>query len=203
VGLNFYPPSSAVRTDFWQTNTDGGRLMANALLWAGKIPPAIVSGPSNQAAVVGSTITFSVTATGSIPLAYQWRKDGTNLAGATTNTLTFTVQPGSIGAYRVVVSNPYGQTISSSVRLSPALRFLPPVAGAGASLPLYLVNADGSALTPDRAARIKVYTSTNIALPFTNWSPLSNSQVLFGGQLRVDGVAATNTRSFFRAKEAP
>jgi hypothetical protein len=34
VGLNFYPPSSSVRGDFWLTSTDGARLMANALLWA-------------------------------------------------------------------------------------------------------------------------------------------------------------------------
>ena len=34
VGLNFYPPSSAARGDFWLTSTDGARLMANALLWA-------------------------------------------------------------------------------------------------------------------------------------------------------------------------
>jgi hypothetical protein len=117
--------------------------------------------------------------------------------------LTFAVQPGSLGAYRVVVSNPAGQTISSSVQLSPALRFLSPVTGAGASLPLYLANADGSALTPDRAARIRVYTATNAALPFANWSQLSNSQVLVSGQLRVDGLSSTNTRSFFRAKETP
>jgi len=34
VGLNFYPPSSDARSDFWLSNTDGARLMANALLWA-------------------------------------------------------------------------------------------------------------------------------------------------------------------------
>ncbi|RVU49329.1 PEP-CTERM sorting domain-containing protein [Rubrivivax rivuli] len=31
VGLNFYAPSSTVRNDFWSANTDGGRIMANAL----------------------------------------------------------------------------------------------------------------------------------------------------------------------------
>ena len=35
VGLNFYPPSSAVSGDFWTASTDGGLLMANALKYAG------------------------------------------------------------------------------------------------------------------------------------------------------------------------
>lgn len=34
VGLNFYPPSSDIRSDFWRSNTDGAKLMGNALLWA-------------------------------------------------------------------------------------------------------------------------------------------------------------------------
>ena len=34
VGLNFYPPSTGARSDFWSANTDGARLMANALNWA-------------------------------------------------------------------------------------------------------------------------------------------------------------------------
>jgi hypothetical protein len=34
VGLNFYPPSSDVRGDFWRSNTDGGRIMGNALIYA-------------------------------------------------------------------------------------------------------------------------------------------------------------------------
>jgi hypothetical protein len=33
AGLNFYPPSSLSRSDFWDINTDGDILMANALNW--------------------------------------------------------------------------------------------------------------------------------------------------------------------------
>lgn len=35
AGLNFFPPSSDARGDFWAATTDGARLMANALLWTG------------------------------------------------------------------------------------------------------------------------------------------------------------------------
>jgi VCBS repeat-containing protein len=34
AGLNFYPPSQTVRSDFWRASTDGARLMGNSLLWA-------------------------------------------------------------------------------------------------------------------------------------------------------------------------
>jgi hypothetical protein len=54
AALNFYPPSSNVRSDFWQSSTDGGLLMANALLWAaGGIPLRIGS-----VTVTDSTVSF-------------------------------------------------------------------------------------------------------------------------------------------------
>ena len=36
VSLNFFPPSSTVRSDFWSSSTNGGELMCNAIIWAGK-----------------------------------------------------------------------------------------------------------------------------------------------------------------------
>lgn len=41
VNLNFYPPSSDIRADFWLSTTDGAALMANALLF-GTVPPSAV-----------------------------------------------------------------------------------------------------------------------------------------------------------------
>ncbi len=36
VSLNFFPPSSLSRSDFWVSTTDGGKLMTNAIMWTGK-----------------------------------------------------------------------------------------------------------------------------------------------------------------------
>jgi len=33
VDLNFYPPSSDVRNELWDSKTDGARIIANALTW--------------------------------------------------------------------------------------------------------------------------------------------------------------------------
>lgn len=118
VGLNFYPPSSDALANGWLASTDGGRLMANALMWAGKEPPAILSGPSNLLSVVGGTVNFNVAAVGTAPLQYQWRKNGTNLPGATTSNLSFTATLASAGQYSVAVSNAYGAAYSSNALLS-------------------------------------------------------------------------------------
>jgi hypothetical protein len=34
--LNFFLPSSSSRSDFWNISTNGGELMCNAIMWAGK-----------------------------------------------------------------------------------------------------------------------------------------------------------------------
>jgi len=36
VALNFFPPSSTARSDFWTASTDGGKIMTNAIIWSGK-----------------------------------------------------------------------------------------------------------------------------------------------------------------------
>jgi|GEM_PF-1292574 len=118
VGLNFYPPSNNALSGGWLTNTDGARLMANALLWAGKEPPTILASPGDHLAYVGETVNFNVAAVGTASLAYQWRKNGANLPGATASNFTFTAALTSAGPYNVVVSNAYGVAYSSNFTLT-------------------------------------------------------------------------------------
>jgi len=118
VGLNFFPPSSDARNDFWDAATDGSQLMVNALLWTGQHPPVIVAGLTNRTAVVGETVTYSASVTGSAPLSYQWRKNGGNLPGETFTNLTFVAQLNSGGLYSIVASNLCGVTVSSNATLT-------------------------------------------------------------------------------------
>src|SRR5262249_27463128 len=61
---------------------------------------------------------FSVAATGSGPISYQWRFNGTNIPGATSNSFTrTTVQAQDVGYYSVTVSNIAGSTSSSNALL--------------------------------------------------------------------------------------
>jgi hypothetical protein len=86
--------------------------------------PGITSPPQNQTVAAGSAATFSVTASGSAPLTYQWRFSGTNLAGANSASLSlFNVQPQQAGNYSVVVSNAAGTVTSGNAILSVTCSF--------------------------------------------------------------------------------
>jgi uncharacterized repeat protein (TIGR01451 family) len=86
--------------------------------------PTIVSQPASQTVRPGSNVTFCVTASGTLPLYYQWRKDGTNLdnsgriAGALNGCLTISNAVESDGGqYSVALTNDSGWAISSNATL--------------------------------------------------------------------------------------
>ena len=82
-------------------------------------PPVLTTQPQSQAVVLGSNVTFNVVATGAPPLAYRWKFNGTNLAGATGTSLTLTnVLPTNAGSYSVVVTNTSGSVSSSNALLT-------------------------------------------------------------------------------------
>jgi sugar lactone lactonase YvrE len=77
------------------------------------VPPSITTQPATTTVNLGDTATFTVTAAGTAPLSYQWRKDGVPLAGATSATLVVpNVQLSSAGVYTVVVTSPFGTLTS-------------------------------------------------------------------------------------------
>jgi alkaline phosphatase D len=82
-------------------------------------PPVITKQPVNQRVNVGETATFSVTATGTAPITYQWRKNGTNIIGAISPSYTTPpATPADNGSrMSVVVSNPVGSVTSATGRL--------------------------------------------------------------------------------------
>ncbi len=59
--LNFYPPSSDVRSDFWQTSTDGDMIMANALDWVANAPDPFTLAVSPDPLQGGSSASFDIT----------------------------------------------------------------------------------------------------------------------------------------------
>lgn len=78
-------------------------------------PPFIAKQPQTQTATVGDTVTFSVDATGTPQLTYQWQFNGAPIAGATGSSLTLTnVQLANAGAYAVVVTNATSESLTSA-----------------------------------------------------------------------------------------
>ncbi len=81
--------------------------------------PAITRQPSGAALADGDNYVLAVEASGSAPLAYQWRKDAVAIVGATTASLTLTaVKAADAAGYSVVVTNPQGSVTSVVAVLS-------------------------------------------------------------------------------------
>lgn len=77
-------------------------------------PPVITSQPQSQTNQAGSPVSFCVGVTGTPPFAYQWRRDGVTLGGATQSCLIFpSVRTNDAGAYSVVVNSPANQPVTS------------------------------------------------------------------------------------------
>src|SRR5207248_2261071 len=82
--------------------------------------PTITAQTVSQTVTVGQTATFSVVASGTAPLSYQWQKNGANISGATTASYTTpaTTSTDNGATYDVVVSNSAGTVTSNTATLT-------------------------------------------------------------------------------------
>ena len=90
--------------------------------------PSITSQPINQSVIAGQSATFSVAATGSATLSFQWKKYGSNIPGATASSYTTpaTTSTDSGAVFTVVVSNSAGTAISTHATLTVTANAVPP-----------------------------------------------------------------------------
>jgi hypothetical protein len=103
------------------------------------IPPSISAQPENVIAVAGYSAELSVTASGSAPLYYQWRRNGSDVIGANGAQLAFSVvEPSHAGSYAVVITNAAGSVTSTVATLTVVV---PPVITADPLPQMVLVNS--------------------------------------------------------------
>lgn len=104
------------------TNVAGAITSSVATLTV-NVPPEITTHPVSQSVKAGTNATFSVTATGTPPLAYQWKFDNANIPGETNSSLALSfVDWSDEGEYTVAVTNLAGSAFSTPA----ALTVLPP-----------------------------------------------------------------------------
>ncbi len=154
-------------------------------------PASITANPVNQTVTVGQTATFTVSASGTAPLGYQWQKNSTNIAGATSSSYTTpaTVLADNGSTYRCVVSNAYGSPATSTSATLTVTSAPPPTPGWWNAAWRYrvpvTVSAAGYART-DRPAE----ASVNFTQMLT---ALGTSGTLNTNSLRVIEVNASGT----------
>jgi alpha-tubulin suppressor-like RCC1 family protein len=103
------------------TNSAGSATSNAATLTvtAAVVAPTITTQPSSSSVISGSAASFSVAASGTATLTYQWRKDGTAISGATSSTYSISSTATSdAGSYTVVVTNSAGSATSNAATLT-------------------------------------------------------------------------------------
>jgi hypothetical protein len=160
------------------------------------VPPVITNQPVGQIILQGTCATFTVAASGTTPLSYQWQWNSTIYPPDTTST-SFTAC--NAGSYSVTVSNQAGVVLSDTVTLSFTN---PPPAQPGHFDSLSLLA--GGSLQLDMSGT----AYTNYVLEFTSdwmgWVPLTTNLAGSNGLFQfTDPSVATNSDRFYRLRVGP
>jgi hypothetical protein len=93
---------------------------ATLTVTAAAIAPSITTQPASQTVTAGQTASFSVVATGTAPLTYQWMKDNVAIAGATSSSYTTPVTASSDNGaqFTAVISDPAGNVTTNPATLT-------------------------------------------------------------------------------------
>ena len=171
------------------SNSVGSATSNNATLTVNPDPvaPTITSQPASQTINAGQTATFSVTASGTAPLSYQWFQNGTAIGGATSSSYTTPVETVSNSGtqFSVTVSNSAGSATSNTATLTvngvigalnpstTSLNFNTVTVTMNSTLPVTFTNAGTASIT--------ISSVTISGTGFTG-SGISNGQVVPAGQ---------------------
>jgi len=161
--------------------------------------PVITASPASENAAQGGTATFTVTAGGATPLAYQWTFNGTNLAFGTNATLSLPdVQTNQVGWYAVYVTNLYGSALSVGAYLS--VYQAPVITGQPANETVFVKGTAVLAVTATGSAPLAYqwqFNGTNLAKATGSTLTLTNVQTTQAGyyDVLITNIVGTVTSS--------
>ncbi|MBI5774980.1 MAG: cadherin domain-containing protein [Verrucomicrobia bacterium] len=166
-------------------------------------PPSITAQPQGVTNGIGGAADFTVTASGSPPLAYQWLLGSNALAGATNATLALTsVARTNSGHYAVAVTNAFGSVTSSNALLSvggAAQRILPLTALGDGRYRISFSDFGGGPLFDWDLSNLDVEGATD--LNAANWAVLTNAIVITNGVGQVEFVVTNSPpQQFYRVR---
>jgi hypothetical protein len=148
------------------------------------VAPSVTQQPADESVTTGQNASFSVVATGGAPLAYQWQRNGVNIAGATAASYTIAATTLDNGvAFRAVVSACDGSATSNAATLT--------VTGAAPVLTITPQPADTSVVAGTQASFTVGGTCSSGTLTI-QWQRL-------GASVFADIAGATSTTYSFTA----
>jgi sugar lactone lactonase YvrE len=126
------------------SNAVGSVTSQTAVLTVRPVPLSITAQPTSVTVPDGGSATFTVVATGSLPMGYQWLRDGTAIVGATA--ASHVVAPATLAVdsskFSVNINNPAGSVVSATATLTVA-----PVAPSFSLMPASVTAKDGASTT--------------------------------------------------------
>ncbi|HTX15748.1 MAG TPA: immunoglobulin domain-containing protein [Candidatus Baltobacteraceae bacterium] len=101
-------------------SNSAGSITSTAATLTVDAAPGFTTQPASLTVTAGQPATFTVVATGSAPLSYQWQRGTTNITGATSSSYTLAAASASDNGatFRVVVTNPVSNATSNSATLT-------------------------------------------------------------------------------------
>ena len=185
------------------TNSVNSATSSSATLTVNAAPvaPSITSQPASATVTAGQTATFSVVASGTAPLTYQWQKNGAAISGATGTSYTTpaTTSADNDAKFVVVVKNSTGSLPSSAATLTvtpdmtpPTVAITFPTAGATVS---GTINVTASASDTTGIASVQFQVDGSNVGPADTTSPYTlalNTTTLSNGSHNLTAVAADN-----------
>ncbi len=165
-------PAAAGRYNVTMANAAGSVTSNDVSVAVVDFPAAatFTAQPASQSVLLGTTVTFSATATGSSSVRYQWRKNGVDLLGATTASLILPYTPATaVGTYTVLATTMEGVASSSAAILT--------ITAPAPGLPLFTAQPVGATVIPAGSVTLTAGVAAN---PAATYQWLRNGQPLVG-----------------------
>ena len=152
---------------------NSGNITSSAAILTVNVPPSVTTQPVSKTVTAGQTATFTVTAAGTAPLTYQWKKNGTAISGATSASYTTpaTTTSDTGAQFTVTITNSAGNITSNAATLTVTAATL-------------VLNANKTALS---FGSVNIGSASILSVAFTN---AGNSNVTVSG-VSISGAGYT------------
>jgi hypothetical protein len=149
---------------------------------SGAVAPQIAAQPVSAAVAAGQTATFSVTATGTAPLSYQWMRNSTAISGATAASYTTpgTSASDNAASFTVTVTNSAGSVTSNAAILTVT------TSTAVAATPIFSVPA--GVYTSAQSVTLACSTPSSTIYYTTNSTPPTHSSSVYSSAISVSSM---------------